>query len=362
MAPINWESPAELAKIAAIYAAFVLVLAGIATWDVLSTLAFDWSIISGKRRWRWPMLLYFADRLAMLIHLYAYCVNLNAISYIDCDTVVWMSKITGMIGTCISSMILALRTTAVWHQKLYISIPLALGSAIQIILWGQTMKFSHSVWNSQRVACVIEQTSPVPLLIGVWSYTMTYDFSILCLCAFKLWRSRGQGGISSLLLRDGIGYFLATFASNMVEVILSAMRLNAIMNIIAVPFALTVSVIAATTVFRHVFTMYDDFSSDTSPHNTSGLSAQGGVVTIGGTNASRTARSRGLSLSKHRHGQDTFALSSVKSSPNAMAGIEVHKAINVDGDTSRVALPYNYRSRGMDSNGDDDDVSFHEKK
>ncbi|KAG9014887.1 hypothetical protein FRB94_009045 [Tulasnella sp. JGI-2019a] len=366
MAPINWNSPAELAKISSIYAAFVLVLAGVGTWDVLSTLAFDWSIVSGKRKWRWPMLLYFVDRFAMLIHIYAYCVNLNAISYIDCDTVVWMSKITDMIGTCTSSAILALRTTAVWRQKRTVTIPLALASAVQIILWGQTMRYSKSIWNAQRGVCQIIQTSPVPLLVGVWSYTMTYDFAILCLCSFKLWRARGQGGIAGLLLRDGIGYFAATFLTNLVQVILASLALNPIMNIIAVPFTLVVSVIAATTVFRHVFTMYDDFSSETSPHNTksnsnfnSNSGGAAGVATIGGTN--RSNRTRG---SKPRHEEnDSFALSSVKSSTNVMTGIEIHKVIDVEQEAaSRVALPYDHRkNRGVESN-DDDDASFRDEK
>jgi hypothetical protein len=38
-----------------IAAAFALVLMGVAIWEVLSTIAFDWSIISRQRKWRWPM-------------------------------------------------------------------------------------------------------------------------------------------------------------------------------------------------------------------------------------------------------------------------------------------------------------------
>lgn len=45
----------------AIYAKFVLVLAGVAAWDVGSTLMFDLSIITGKRKWRWPMVSSFAS-------------------------------------------------------------------------------------------------------------------------------------------------------------------------------------------------------------------------------------------------------------------------------------------------------------
>lgn len=38
-----------------IFGAFTLVLCGVATWDVLSTITFDLSIITRRRPWRWPM-------------------------------------------------------------------------------------------------------------------------------------------------------------------------------------------------------------------------------------------------------------------------------------------------------------------
>lgn len=79
--------------------------------------------------------------------------------------------VTDMIGTCTSTTILAFRTTAVWGQSKFVMPGLLALSAVQIILWGQTMRYSHSVWNPTRKVCQIEQTSPVPLLIGVWSYS-----------------------------------------------------------------------------------------------------------------------------------------------------------------------------------------------
>lgn len=73
----NWLDPAELARdnskfispfpyfrsvasialitLLGVFSAFVLVLAGMASWEVLSTLWFDISIVRRKRPWRWPM-------------------------------------------------------------------------------------------------------------------------------------------------------------------------------------------------------------------------------------------------------------------------------------------------------------------
>lgn len=45
---------------------------------------------------------------------------------------------------------------------------------------------------------------------------------------------------------------------------MAALGLNPVMNIMMLPFALVVSVIAATTVFRNVFVRYDAFASDRS--------------------------------------------------------------------------------------------------
>lgn len=42
---------------------------------------------------------------------------------------------------------------------------------------------------------------------------------------------------------------------------MASLALNPVMNIITLPFALVVSVIAATTVFRNVFIRYESFSS-----------------------------------------------------------------------------------------------------
>ena len=52
---------------------------------------------------------------------------------------------------------------------------------------------------------------------------------------------------------------------------MAGLHMNPVMNIITLSFALVVSVIAATTVFRNVFIAYDNFTSD--PNDSSGSSA-----------------------------------------------------------------------------------------
>ncbi len=42
-------------RLAAVSIGITLILCGVATWDMLSTFWFDWQIITGKRKWKWPM-------------------------------------------------------------------------------------------------------------------------------------------------------------------------------------------------------------------------------------------------------------------------------------------------------------------
>jgi len=174
---------------------------------------------------------------------------------------------------------------------------------------------------------------------------MAYDFVITVLAANKLWRTRGTSGIGSVLLRDGIAYFAVTFSSNVLQTTLGGLGLNPVMNIISIPFVLVVSVIASTTVFRNVFTLYDDFGSDGAPTSRSATSygQSGPAVTFGGTPLNRIP-GKGRFGSKQN---DTFAMSELQSTTTQIGnfgGIEVHQVVDIERDAeSTFVLPYDHK-------------------
>ncbi|TFK36382.1 hypothetical protein BDQ12DRAFT_248941 [Crucibulum laeve] len=331
----NWLDPVEIAK-DSIYGAFCLVLSGVAAWDVLSTLRFDISVIRGRRPWRWPMIIYFVCRICMLLHIFAMTVNLNAISEIPCQEVTWISKVTDAIGTCGSSLILVLRTRAVWHRDNKVAIPLGCLFLGQIALWCQTFRYSKAQWNPVRNVCAVVSTAPRPLLVAVFAYTMAFDLVILLLCAFRLSTSRRSSTLANILLRDGILYFSAAFGANLVQMIMASLALNPVMNIIALPFALVVSVIASTTVFRNVFIAHDSFFSDASGPGTSasGRTSDGPLNRLGGPriNFSHNA-------SSHRMNSD-IPLGEYKSTHDVGA-ISVHRVVDIEVDGTPMHMhPY----------------------
>ncbi|KAG6815235.1 hypothetical protein H0H87_003730, partial [Tephrocybe sp. NHM501043] len=228
------------------------------------------------------------------------------------------------IGTCLSSFILILRTRAVWHRDLKVTILLGVLFCGQIALWCQTFRYSKAQWNPQRNVCAVVSTAPKPLLVAVFAYTMAFDLVILLLCAFRLSRSRRSSTIAHVLWRDGIGYFCAAFGANLIQMIIACLGLNPVMNIIALPFALVVSVIAATTVFRNVFTAYDAFASDgtagggvSSSGRQSGPLAYTGRITVGGGRTNTT-----------RHGDTGIPLTEYKNN-GGVGTISVHRVVEL---------------------------------
>jgi len=132
---INWNDPAELILDDAILRSLGLVLAGVATWEIIVTSAFDWSILTGRRKWGWPMALYFLCRICLFLGAWATAIENNALSNIHCQALFLIIKVTDALGTCASALILSLRAYAVWGQDRRVgSILLVLWSG-QVALW-----------------------------------------------------------------------------------------------------------------------------------------------------------------------------------------------------------------------------------
>jgi len=109
--------------------------------------------------------------------------------------------------------------------------------------------------------------------------------------------------------------------------------MNPVMNIITLPFALVVSVIAATTVFRNVFTAYDNFTPDSnSPSGASGASGASGPNRSDGP----TLRTGARILFNHNTTSQQMSTNEIPlgdyKSTHDMEAISVHKVVDVEVD------------------------------
>ncbi|KAF7351426.1 hypothetical protein MSAN_01574600 [Mycena sanguinolenta] len=238
---VNWQSPAEIAKDAAAFGKFMHVLLGLYIWEWFTSLEFDWSYVSGQRRFRWPMIFYFLNRYCLLFALIGITVSLNVTAEIDCQGLYTFNAIFGNAAIGLASINLSLRTIAVWNQRWYIWLPLL------AIIMGHWSLLLHGVlinaaWDPVQ-GCVITSTDN-RLLAATFIYGMSFDFTVLCLTAYKLaFPAGGKSRLITLIFRDGLIYFVIAFLSNLLATIFMLLDLNAVMSIIAnVPAAIASTV------------------------------------------------------------------------------------------------------------------------
>ncbi|KAJ7060973.1 hypothetical protein C8F01DRAFT_1141426 [Mycena amicta] len=246
---VDWQSPLEIAKDALVFSRFMHVLLGLYIWEWFTSLPFDWDYVSGKRKFRWPMIFYFLNRYCLLFALVGIAIALNVTSEIDCQGLYTFNQCFGNAAIGLASINLSLRTIAVWNQRWYIWVPL-IGVILghwSLLLHGVLLK---AAWIPEQ-GCVITSTDN-RLLAITFIYSMAFDFTVLSLTAWKLvFPTGGRSRLVSLIFNDGLIYFVIAFLSNLLATIFMLLNLNAVMSIIAnVPAAIASTIVACRAVRR----------------------------------------------------------------------------------------------------------------
>jgi len=109
----------------------------------------------------------------MLLHIFAITINRNALSEVPCTQLTFMSKCTlaskfdfaykvlilflvcDALGTCASSLILVLRTRAVWHRDLKVTIVMGVLFLGQIATWSQSTSSPSMARRAEPLTCFL---------------------------------------------------------------------------------------------------------------------------------------------------------------------------------------------------------------
>ncbi|ESK92564.1 hypothetical protein Moror_4363 [Moniliophthora roreri MCA 2997] len=252
---VDWHSEEVLLRNAATFTNFMHSLFGVYLWEFFNSVKFDWEILSGRRMFKWPMIFYLLCRYTMMMSLITMMIYMSeSLSAANCVPLSQVSQVAGCVTIALASMNLALRTVALWRENLMV-----ISTLIAAILghWGLALfigTLSRAHWNSDNNACEITNDRPL-YIVGLYSYTMIFDFGVLCLTGYKLNFGRGpfQGSaLVQLLTLDGLLYFLIAFLANAVAVVFSALNLNPIMSVIANVPATMIATIVSCRSFRRL--------------------------------------------------------------------------------------------------------------
>ncbi|KAH9919841.1 uncharacterized protein B0H18DRAFT_622738 [Fomitopsis serialis] len=227
-------------------------LLGLYCWEFFTSLPFDWDYISGKRKFRWPMIFYFAGRYFLLFALIGIAIALDVTKEVNCQALYTYNQVFGNSAIGLASINLSIRTMAVWSQALYIVIPL---TAVILGHWSLLLHgiYIKAAWIPGQ-GCAITNTNN-KLLAATFIYSMAFDFAVLMLTGWKLAfpgnSRRKQSKIMQLIFGDGLIYFFVAFLANLLATIFMLLNLNPVMSIIAnVPAAIASTIVACRVVRR----------------------------------------------------------------------------------------------------------------
>jgi len=228
---IDWMSPAVLLKTQMIFNNFSHWAIGCYCLEWLLSLKFEWSVLTRRRPFRLPMLLYFYTKWSVLIAFIGMLIAFNVASPINCQALYSSNQYFGNTGIAASSTLLMLRTFAIWNQTKLVVIPLALLALGQwgIAFFALTTVKAH--YDDTVGACVVGGVSDLDLDI-IYLYTMFLDAVVLVMTTVGLLVTPGRSNLWRLLLSDGILFFAISFFANTLPAVLLLVNLNPVMNII----------------------------------------------------------------------------------------------------------------------------------
>ncbi|KIJ14739.1 hypothetical protein PAXINDRAFT_169638 [Paxillus involutus ATCC 200175] len=253
----NWQSNSEVATDTLIYIKLIHALMGLYAWEFIMSLDFEWAILTGKKKFRWPLIFYFAGRYLLLFAMIGALIGVDTPVEINCQVLYVFNQLAGNAAVGLASINLSLRTIAIWSRNKWI-----IGTLVLIMLGHWAIIFQSiplsATWVP-GVGCTITESNPT-ISAATFIYSMCFDFVVLCLTAYKLaWNLRrtGSSGLHTKLVRmiftDGLVYFIIAFLANLTAAIFMILDLNAVMSVLFNPPAAIASTIMASWAVRRLY-------------------------------------------------------------------------------------------------------------
>ncbi|KAG0705449.1 hypothetical protein DFH29DRAFT_906546 [Suillus ampliporus] len=209
---VNWTDIKEIEAEGIAFTQVVYVLFGIYIWEICMTGSFELSIFLGRRKLAWPLVpFFFLCRYSMLFAFIGLIISVN----VSTKALYTFTSVTGNLTILSASTSLMIRTMALSEWKRWAVLSMLSISFGQWAVLIRTVMAVQASWDDQAGACVVVRTNNVfPNLNYV--YTMSFDFVILVMTIFALGKRFRPEGLSGLLFRDGLVYFLITSTCNTV--------------------------------------------------------------------------------------------------------------------------------------------------
>ncbi|OBZ76359.1 hypothetical protein A0H81_02915 [Grifola frondosa] len=237
---VNWQDPTVIVQEYASVAVVSQVSGGIFLWEWITTLYFDWKLLSaGRLEFRSPTILYILSRLTALATVICLFYYLNIKSEISfCDAMSRAIVDLGYSAIVLSSALMALRVVAIWNRDrrviLFAAVVIILDA---VFLLHGLITDGGATWDPTARACIAFNTARYKLNIVV---TFITDILMLVVMLIGIWFQRGSGSLWRVVERQGIIWLIIAIISYAPLVVLIFLNFNNPMNLmLQLPFCLS---------------------------------------------------------------------------------------------------------------------------
>ncbi|KAI0283528.1 hypothetical protein BC826DRAFT_193385 [Russula brevipes] len=238
----NFRDPAVFASILSLLVKFWHVLGGLYIWEFVTTLDFEWSVIRGRRPYRWTIWIYSLTRLAALLSI------VTLLIYLDSP---FACQIFGYLAFAAASLLILLRVIAIWNRdKIIMTIAVGVWG-INAVLLIQSAARIRSSWNPALDTCFLRNVQTIKL--NFISILIT-DIVLLLVMLIGLLRLRLDGGgmlsLGRVLWRQGVVWLFFATVAEVPPVVLFSLDLDDALSTASLLTALIIISIAATRMYR----------------------------------------------------------------------------------------------------------------
>ncbi|KAH9018566.1 hypothetical protein EDB85DRAFT_1897111 [Lactarius pseudohatsudake] len=216
---VDWNSPQTL---------LLNSFDGIYIWEYFTTLWFEWEVLTKRRPWRRTMLIYFATRITALAGVCTELVGFNLTTRFNCQAWLLAVLITVYPAFALNSLLILLRTIAIWERKLIISVALTAVWLTNVAFLIHGITLAEGVWLPLQNACFVANSQKAKLNVLVSTIT---DLVLLLAMIIGVLRLESDSSIWRMLYRHGIVWIVLATIGLVPPTIFLFLNLNEPMNL-----------------------------------------------------------------------------------------------------------------------------------
>ncbi|KZW01415.1 hypothetical protein EXIGLDRAFT_830127 [Exidia glandulosa HHB12029] len=254
---VSWQDPYVLAMSARAFILSVHTMFGVYVWEFLTSLDFDWAVITGRKKLNASIVIYWLARYCTLIALVIGIRICNVLEPTDCETWNFVLHSFAYGSTGFLSGLLFLRVAALSQRNIYV---MSFLSAFYLAYWamvGYGIYHSEAVYVPELFLC-----AAIGLTAHRANTIVQFSFDMTCLLfmLFFLFRGHRGGSLWKFLVQQGVVYLVCIAVGYLLASVFLILNLNDAVSQIPNVFALLINAMCATRMQRGLTNFYEPSS------------------------------------------------------------------------------------------------------